>query len=398
MRQVGLSTMSGRPRLAIGTYGTITTTELPGGQWDAKTRYRDHDGKTRQLRARGTTAAKAKAALKLKIRDRQHAVGHDNLDADSTVAQLADRWMLDDVERGLGRGGKPRTANTVAYYRRVVDKIIKPGLSDVTLREADTQRVDRFLLALPALSARRDARVVLRQAFALAARYGCISVNPVIDAHRPPASLAKPRALGVADVHELRQRIRKWQAEELRGPRRAHDLVEIFDVMLGTGVRIEEVLALRWSDCTDLDADRVAVTISGTVVTEKGRGCYRQDHPKTDAGLRTVILPKFAVEALRRQRDRGIPSAEGLIFPTRTGSPRWPSNVRTAWRKVRGEEYGWVKPHSFRKTVGTLVARELGVEAASVQLGHSATAVTERHYIERAVEAPDMTSVLDRLA
>ena len=56
MRQVGLSTMSGRPRLAIGTYGTITTTELPGGQWDAKTRYRDHDGKTRQLRARGTTA------------------------------------------------------------------------------------------------------------------------------------------------------------------------------------------------------------------------------------------------------------------------------------------------------------------------------------------------------
>lgn len=390
--------MSGRPRLPIGTAGTIRTNELPSGQWDARASYRDHDGKTRDLRARGATEAKAKAALRVKIRDRQHSAGVGDLTAESTVGQLLDRWMQDDVRRGLGRGGKPRAANTVAYYQRVVDQVVKPGLSDVTLRESDTQKIDRFLLALTSTSARRDARVVLRQAFGLAARYGCVTVNPVIDAHRPPASVSKPRALGADDVQEVRSRIRAWQDAEARGPRRAHDLVEIVDVMLGTGARIGEVLALRWCDCTDLDAERVAVTISGTVVSEKGKGCYRQDHTKTDAGLRTVILPRFAVEALRRQHARGIPSAEGLVFPTRTGAARWPSNVRTAWRSVRGEEYAWVKPHSFRKTVGTLVARELGVEAASVQLGHSATAVTERHYIERAVEAPDTRSVLDRLA
>ncbi|MDV7101647.1 site-specific integrase [Gordonia amicalis] len=381
----------GRPRLGIGTYGKITRSQLGDGRWMARARYRDFDGVTRQVKAHGATGAKAEAALKDAIRERHRAAGGDDLTADSTVADLLDRWM-GDVRNS------DRSQSTVEYYERAVEKFIKPGLGAVTLRESTVGQIDRFLRAIPTPSGQRDARVVLRQAFALAARYDCVPHNPVTDAYRPPTSRAKPKALTVDDVQELRRRIRTWQDEQRLGPRRAHDLVEIVDVMLGTGARIGEVLALRWQDLTDLDADRVAATIAGTVVTSKGRGCYRQDRTKTDAGRRTVILPQFAVEALRRQRDRGIPSAEGLIFPTRTGAPRWPANVRTAWRKARGDDYGWVKPHSFRKTVGTMVERELGVGAASIQLGHSGTAVTERHYVERAIDAPDTRHILDRLA
>lgn len=94
---------------------------------------------------------------------------------------------------------------------------------------------------------------------------------------------------------------------------------------------------------------------------------------------------------------QGGPSADGLIFPTRTRAARWPVNVRTAWRKVRGDDYTWVKPHTFRKTVATLVERELGMGAASIQLGHSGIGVTERHYVMRAVEAPDTRTALDKL-
>ncbi|OZE41417.1 hypothetical protein CH259_03035 [Rhodococcus sp. 05-2254-4] len=72
--------------------------------------------------------------------------------------------------------------------------------------------------------------------------------------------------------------------------------------------------------------------------------------------------------------------------------------MRTSWRQVRGEDYDWVKPHSFRKTVGTLVERELGLSAASAQLGHSGSAVTEKHYIERAAMASNVSGGLDKLA
>ncbi len=380
-----------RQRLQLGTYGSIKRTQQPDGRWMARARYRDFDGKTRQLARRGDTGAKAEAALRAAMKDRRNLAGGAELTAESTVEALLDKWM-DDVR------GSDRTASTVAYYERAVERVIKPGLGQVTIRESTTAQIDRFLRSVRSVSGQRDARVVLRQAFALAARYDLVDHNPVNDAYRPPAARSKPRALTVEDVQTLRARIRTWQDEQRLGPKRAHDLFEVVDVMLGTGARIGEVLALRWQDCTNLDADRVAVTIAGTVVTAKGKGCWRQDHPKTDAGNRVVILPAFAVEALRRQRDRGIPSAEGLVFPTRTGSARWPANVRTAWRQVRGEDYGWVKPHSFRKTVATLVERELGVGAATVQLGHSATAVTERHYVERQQHGPDVRGVLDRLA
>ncbi len=56
-----------------------------------------------------------------------------------------------------------------------------------------------------------------------------------------------------------------------------------------------------------------------------------------------------------------------------------------------------VTPHSFRKTVATLVDREHGSGDAASQLGHSGTAVTKRHYIEKAIEAPDLTDVLEQL-
>jgi integrase len=382
----------GRPRLGIGTYGKITRTQLGADRWVARTRFRDYDGATRQVKAHGASGAKAEAALKATLTQRQHSAGGGGLTSDSLVGKLLDCWMA-DIQKS------DRAPQTIEYYERAVEKVIRPALGGITVRECGTARVDAFLRAVPAVSSARDARVVLRQVFGLAARYDLVSSNPVIDAYRPPASRASPRALKVDDVRELRRRVKAWQEDQRIGPRRAHDLVEIVDVMLGTGARIGEVLALRWEDISGLDDDEtVVVTIAGTVVTVKGDGCTRQDHPKTKAGHRSVTVPTFTVEALLRQRDRKIPSADGLVFPTRTGTARWPSNVRTAWRQVRGDDYAWVRPHNFRKTVGTMVERELGVGAASAQLGHSGIAVTERHYIERAAMAPDTSAILQRLA
>jgi len=53
-----------RPRLDIGTYGTIHTAEVAPGKWRARTRYRFSDGKSRQIEKHATSRAKAIAALK----------------------------------------------------------------------------------------------------------------------------------------------------------------------------------------------------------------------------------------------------------------------------------------------------------------------------------------------
>jgi integrase len=54
-------------------------------------------------------------------------------------------------------------------------------------------------------------------------------------------------------------------------------------------------------------------------------------------------------------------------------------------------------PHSFRKTVATLLDRERTTADAAAQLGHSSPAVTRTHYVQKAHQAPDVTDVLDKL-
>jgi integrase len=53
----------------------------------------------------------------------------------------------------------------------------------------------------------------------------------------------------------------------------------------------------------------------------------------------------------------------------------------------------------MRRTVGTAVADELGVGAASRQLGHKSEAVTARHYVAAPEATPQAAAaVLERFA
>lgn len=59
---------TGRPRTPIGTHGAINS-RREGGRVVAETRVRDLDGRLRQVRASGPTAAAARARLLERIRE-----------------------------------------------------------------------------------------------------------------------------------------------------------------------------------------------------------------------------------------------------------------------------------------------------------------------------------------
>ncbi|MGV0654777.1 site-specific integrase [Mycolicibacterium thermoresistibile] len=378
--------MAGRPPLAIGTYGKIRRTRLENGSWLAEARYRDRDGVTRKVKATGSTGAKAEAELREKLKIRRQAGGTDTLTPESTVADLMRRWLV-EVD------GSGRTQQTKDYYRRAVEQLVIPGVGNLRIRELDPQRVDGFLRALPVRA--RDARTTLRQASSMAVRFGLLEHNPVNDTYSPPRKRGKPRSLSPDDVEVLLGRIRTWQEAQSYGPKRGYDLYEIFSLLLATGARIGELLALRWEDVENLDDDMGApctVTFAGTLVST-GK---RQDWTKTETGYRTVTLPAFGRQALITQRARELPFE--LVFPNRNGDPRSVSNVRLHWRHIRGEDYAWVTPHSFRRTVATMVEREYGIEFAAKHLGHSDPEVTRRHYVERAAQVPDVSGALATFA
>ena len=65
---------------------------------------------------------------------------------------------------------------------------------------------------------------------------------------------------------------------------------------------------------------------------------------------------------------------------------------------IVGRDPARVTPHTFRKTVATLISEAATSELASRQLGHSSSQVTRDHYIAKPPVSTDLSEVLERLA
>jgi integrase len=381
-----------RPRLELGTWGKITRTEVSPGKWRARARFRDFTGRTKQVEAYGDSGAKAERALLKTLRKRVQSAGED-VTGDTTIAALATIHLAQLEESDQW------TPQTVQRYTAAVDSHIVPALGELSLIETSVSRLDRFLrgLAEKTPGTANSCRSVLNGMFALAVRHDALRTNPVKEVRLPTRKKKPVQALSVDDVAALRKSLKAWQEETgVRGPGRGTDLLDVVDVMLGTGMRIGEVLALRWED-VDL-GEHPTVTVAGTLVYLKGQGLRRQAHTKTASGFRILTLPAFAVEVLLRRSVDAVPTETNAVFPSGKGTWKWPNNYRRTLRSALRdiESMGGIIPHVFRKSVATLVDAEATLEAAAAVLGHSGTGVTSAHYVARAAEAPDMSEILNR--
>jgi integrase len=385
--------------MPLGTWGKIQRVEQPSGRWVAQARVRDFDGKTRRVTAWGKTGAAAERALLASLHDRVATETGAAVTRDMRVSRLCALWLEEiEAEDRL----KPQT---IDRYRGIVHHAIIPTLGDIRVREVTVALTDRFLRAYAADAPAQAQAVkqVFGQIIGMAVRHDAIPINPVRNVSRLRTVKKEVRALDETQLEIARRGVRQWRQEDPSGrrpvgPSPNGNLPDIVDIFLATGLRINEVLALRWSDL-DLDAIRPTLTVSGTLVQLEGRGIVRQDATKSAAGRRTVYLPSFAVDVLRRRRAGATPNALDAVFTTRNGT--WVSghNVRRQWRAIRtGTGLEWVTPHAFRKTVATMIEREANSKDAAAQLGHASESMTETYYVMKTHLAPDLTRILEKFA
>jgi integrase len=175
------------------------------------------------------------------------------------------------------------------------------------------------------------------------------------------------------------------------------DLCEYVEVALGTGARISEILAITWMHL-DLDSEIPTMIINGTLIEpRKGyvEALHRQESTK-NGDTRTIILPDHVVAVLRARRARVKHTAESdPVFASRNRTWLWPNNMRTRLRDAIAEtELEDTTPHTLRRTVGTVIAHEVSLDAAREQLGHSHPGVTAKYYVAKRKLAPDVRHVL----
>lgn len=376
-----------RPPLPLETYGKINRT-THNGKPAARAYYRDSDGVTRKMLRTGKTPAAAEAALKEALRDRLAPVG-DVITRDSTIDQLAASWKSEMLTDDKLSDGTKRT------YQDAIGTILR-GLSGVRVVESTPSKLHRFIQAVAKATpgSARTARIVLKHMFDYAVYVGAIASNPVKETKAVTPRTPKVKALRADDIATIRDLLEAWDSglDKYNRPRNG-SVRDTMDMYASTGARTSEVLALRWKDF-DFTTTPPTVTLNGTVTRGLDGKLTIQDRLKTDKSHRELELPPFVVPMLT---ERAKVAYGELVFPSAVGTPRWPDNLRRDYRNaLAGSPYAHITPGAFRKAVATLLAEEMGAEAARDQLGHTGFG-NLKNYVERASRGPASAGAVQKL-
>ncbi|MEZ0052118.1 integrase [Mycobacterium sp. MAA66] len=384
--------MAGRPPLRIGQHGKITRTSLGGGVWLARCRFRDADGLTRIVERRSPTGqvdqygkmAEDELIQSLKVRSAPGISG--KIKAETKLSALVQQH-LDNLN------GKNRSPATMTTYRSAQRKLMKYSDS-LRVSEAKPGRLNEVIDSVRkthGANMARHCRTLLRGAMQLAVLDEVLPANPVAQVDRIESAV-RPKGARALDDAELRALLSTLRASDecVR-----MDLVDPVTVLIATGMRRAELLALRWED---FDEKAGTLTVAGKLVRIQGDGLRRLDGGKTASAARTVPVATFAVTALSGRRGRAFWGEQPMIFPSTAGSWRDPDNFNKQWRKVR-DDLGVpdVTSHSFRKSVATLIdSAGLSARVGADQLGHSKVSMTQDRYMGRGKVHPEVAAVLDR--
>jgi integrase len=172
-----------------------------------------------------------------------------------------------------------------------------------------------------------------------------------------------------------------------------HRLATAFKVLLGTGLRRGELLALTWKD---VDLANATLTVRQSLVRVKGQLLFQE--PKTKTSKRTIPLPDDLVAELKAHKARQAqekllagPAYEdnGLVFANELGQPLDPRSFIRWFYQIR-DKAGLPKDvnlHALRHTYATrLLERGVSLKVIQQLLGHSKFDVTADIYSHVAPE------------
>ncbi|HET7408084.1 MAG TPA: tyrosine-type recombinase/integrase [Mycobacteriales bacterium] len=339
------------------------------GRWEGRISYLDLTGARQRKVLYGQTRREVSAKL-TEVRQRLDA-GEPVADSSMSLGAWLDLWLATAV------AASDRKASTKDLYAKMVRVHLKPTIGAVPLAKLRPTDVEAMLLGLRQAgksgATRRTVYNVLRAALEVAVRDGLLRTNPATRIARPAAHTPEARTLTAEQVGRIIQ---------ASGRERLGALVV---VLVFTGMRIGEALALRWDD-VDLDAGTLRVT--GTLYRIKGE--LVRTPPKSARSRRTLPLVPPVVDALRAHRTTQLGERlgagrawrdEGYVFATEIGTPLDHSNVLRWYRRLATTVDVPGGFHVLRHSAATaLMTSGAPVRVVADILGHSSTRLTTDTY------------------
>lgn len=375
-----------------GDHGRISE-RSSGGMFYASTYVRDRDAKRRRVeRSSSRSAEDARRILQRHLVIRRPPALKTEVNERTTLGDLFEVWIHSKLSED---GVSPQSAD---HYRAVWKTHGVNQLGALRVTEVSTHGINSYLQGMGATTQAKKLRMILVGMFAIVVRFDVMPVNPVREAKITKTTRTPPRGATHDEFARVRAAVEAYSTRVGPGPRPGRLLLAFVELLTATGCRPNEVLALRWSDCHLLD-DPPTVTISGTLIDHGkivGKPLHRQDARKGGAPPHTVVLPRFGVECLDGLAAEA--HGEGPVFANRDGGWMSLANMRRTLRAALPEDLAWITPHSFRRTVATVVRDVHGPAFAQQQLSHAKLATTEAHYLQRQTRGPDVRAALEEFA
>lgn len=339
--------------------GEGSVTQRKDGRWQASIRLNG---------TRRTVYGKTEREARRKLREIQSQIDKAGMLAtpgQRTVDDLVDTWLS---------GASNLKPSTIAQYRFFFDTYARPALGSARLANITPALVQRVYADLKPSVADKVYRI-LHRAFAVAVRWGWLAANPASRALRPAYKSTRPAMWDQAELDIF-----------LAGTME-HWLYPLWLLLIATGLRLGEALALRWDN---VSPDRTALTIAGTL-HYSGGGQWIINTPKTPSAARVVALPPMITAALAVQRARqdaqreragGAWQEHGLVFTGEIGKPLYHSTIQHALKRECARlGLPAVTPHSLRHLhASLLIDSGVPITAVAARLGHASPQITMRLY------------------
>ena len=287
-----------------------------------------------------------------------------------TLGEWMDKWMDEYMIFTIKE-------NTIKGYRSQIDHQIKPFIGHKQLASLTTADIQKFYNKIKkegrvhphpihghvlSDSMVRKIHMMLHEAMEVAVRERYIVRNPTDNTTIPKKTTTEKQVLDDSQLNRF--------LEAIQGEPYWHDF---FYVEVMTGLRRGEICGIKWSD---IDFNEGTLCIKRSVSTKEGGGVSIGE-TKTDAGVRTIIMPPSVATLLWKKRSDAI---NEWVFPHYT-NPSDPLHPSSAYKKLKTLlkrlELPLLKFHDLRHTFATQ-ATDGGVDPKTLAgiLGHTDASFT----------------------
>lgn len=367
-------------------HGTGGVTQRKDGRWqgqyDAGVK---PNGKRDVKYVYGKTEAECKRKLRELIKE-IHSSDYISVQKES-VKDYMNSWLVNVKQNQLKPKSYDRLEQTLLYD-------VYPYIGEIQLQAIKADDIQNMLNELKkdgkAYSTIKKAYDAVNSCFKLGIEKRTISTNPAVGVIIPNKKLFPAQKIPFYTQDEAKRLIEQATICWPNGTRR-YPLGSFVPLIINTGLRMGELLALKWDE--DIDFENKTLTVHKNISLVKNRKedhekkyeLLLQDSVKTDAGQdRSIPLNEQAINALLDLKS--VTGNSPFVMTTKNETHVSPRNIDRIFRRIAKaagfEEEKIFGVHSLRHTFATLLLSN-GVEIKTVSelLGHSDVTITYNTYI-----------------